>query len=136
MIDLEKIKERRAAIGDVGMEAGMEYWRFVSRAPADIAALVAEVERLQMLLARVRKDRDEWVVAGVGQIEERDKLQSCGHPRSAIVSNFGIGDGTDVTNYCGMCNEEAEAEVRRDDRMNTDPELHEPMEMREEEVRY
>ena len=61
-------------------------------------------------------------------------LQPCGHPRSAIVS---IPDdlGGDPSHYCGMCNAEAEAEVRRDDRMN-DQEPGESREMREEEVRY
>lgn len=67
---------------------------------------------------------------------EPDDLQPCGHPEDARVCIPDDLGGDRWTSYCSICNAEAEAEVRRDDRMNTDLELNEPMEMREEEMRY
>ncbi len=96
MIDLEPIKE---------LFKVSEYWR--CRVPAHEALilhtrdLVEEVERLR---------------------EALDPVQPCGHKRSAI-----IGMPDDISEicpmWCGECEAEDEAEVRRDDRLNTNPEV-------------
>ena len=164
MIDLEKIRKRRAAIGEADWSFHLGtiptthatvYYdpekcplilqgdrmdgiaRFIAHAPGDIDALVAEVERL-------RRERDEACYAAshweaettsaitresglrsrLKQIKSGD-LQSCGHPRSARVSAAYMGPRIG-TSYCGMCNAEAEAKVRRDDAIGTTLDSHSP----------
>ena len=124
MIDLEAIKARRAAVGPGSNWTVEDGKNFINHAPADIDALVAEVERLERTL-----DLCEVGLTPTDVDEAPDDLQRCGHPHSAIAT-----DSSGVP--YALCEAEAEAEVRRDDRLNTDPELREPLEMREEEVRY
>ncbi len=62
--------------------------------------------------------------------EEADCLQPCGHPESAArwSGKDGRFDASiDPPFYCTICNEEAEAEVevRRDNKLNTNPSLDE-----------
>jgi len=104
MIDLEKIKARRACQPDA--------WAFLGYAPATIDTLVAEVEQLREDRAECYRNWnllcDDWHRLNNAEKEreklsDTDPLQPCGHPRSAIVSDHDLGG--DCTNYCGMCEE-------------------------------
>jgi hypothetical protein len=129
MLDLKPIKKRlkahrRGEYRPVPVNEGAQWLM-------DIEALVEEVGRL-------RKDRDEWkTVAMLNAQGNRpgDELQPCGHPRSAIIKRTDIG-GEYNSDYCGICNAEAEAEVRRDDRIMDNPESEPLPEPREEEAYY
>jgi len=104
MIDLERIKKRYSY---TQVDESTQWVK-------DIDALVAEVERLRAALHEVAlppfadSDPESLLMALRARAQSILNVQSCGHPRSAIVSADDLG--SDGTGYCGMCEEESKSE--------------------------